>query len=85
MLLSNGRLHLIQIGSNGIPWLWNTNEAWLHQRTDTPTAPDFHFILPQNLDEMTLERTYGKPQQIARCDGQAVWLYDRSISWRAYR
>jgi putative flippase GtrA len=85
MLLSNGRLHLIQISSDGIPWRWNTNEAWLNQRTDIQAEPDFHFILPQNLDEGTLQRTYGKPQQIARCDGQAVWVYERSISWHTYQ
>jgi len=85
MLLSNGSVHMVQIQSDGSPWRWNTNEAWLYKRTDIAAVPEFHFILPQNLDQTMLTKTYGVPTKIVLCDGQAVWVYDRTISWRSYK
>lgn len=82
MLLSNRSLHMVQVTDEGIPFRWNTNEAWLHQRTDSSRAPEFHFILPRNLDEEQLRQTYGEPDTTKECHGQAVWIYERPIHWR---
>lgn len=79
MLQTDYRVHLVQIGEDGLPYGFNYNQRWFFRRADTgaPLSPDF--VVTSRLKPEVLAPIYGEPDRTLACGDDIVWVYDRPL------
>jgi hypothetical protein len=76
-LFGGERLQIEPLTVDAMPFWWISNRFWFtHRRTPPDGMPLYSFIDMRRLDPDTVERRYGKPSAIVKCDTVDIWFYD---------
>lgn len=76
ILFSRWKYQVIQITSDGSPFYWITNRAWLnHDWSDPARSPRYSFIVMKNLNPDQILAAYGQPDRRVACDSTEIWFY----------
>lgn len=76
MFLSERKLHIVQLKSDGRLDTYNYNRDWFQHRADDGSAIAPDFILVTGLDAGRIRDKFGEPREAVQCAGTEVWLYD---------
>lgn len=79
MLMTERRVHIVQVTRGGNLFRWDYNGRWFTERADSRAAVRPDFIVMRNLDPNALRTRFGAPARVVDCDGTEIWLYDKVL------
>jgi hypothetical protein len=73
---TNWTMQIDPIISEGIPFVWGNNpRSYLKSNQNPAQAPDYNFIVVDNLDLAKLAQKFGPPARSAPCGPYTLWVY----------